>query len=757
MFMIPNKILNNQLLIDVLWWYKFCDLIYIKVSELSIKVFINNADLSVIKTILIEAIMLQKKAPFWDTLMPGSYKNLEQEFDEKYKYRLLHEIAVKQSNLAPAQCQQMGEGKHRAYYQSLDEQGVKDAFTLLESNSKLEYNSEVLALLGRVITPEIETELKAYFGSHFAISFYQPRNITLASRETNPSIKWHCDGAPAKSAMLMCYLNGEEDHESSTLFIDEEPTRKLKELGYIYSMVADRHENIDDLLDYYEIETEIHRHNYKAGESILFGASQVAHRAEVPKIEGARTTIDFCFIPSPVPWREAIEKGFTPANQCVHYNGQVQRLLAAVNIRDNPSNTGLESAPNEVIQIPSGGKICSEESLKLHINSMFSDKEYGENLFSQVTKNRINYATLTINELLMLLKKSFHDGLNWSGAFNKHDLTNLKDLIEFEQNYSNSVNRFSIKGKPNPLGVMWPIPNHAKHPMSKFDMLPYAVEHKIMDKSTPIGSAGSCFAMEIAKVLQTEEFNYVVTELGDNPEQEACIDGYEFGSGKALYSANFGILFNTPSLKQLAEKAFGEREFTKYLVQAEQGLYMDPYRENVYFKSKENFLRDYPKHIEAIRQTLLQSEVFIFTAGLNECWELFDGSVISRNPRDSFFHLMQHKVLTVQENIDNIMTFFNMVKRHNPKFKLILTLSPVPLLATGRGDTHHIIEANTHSKAVLRVALEEVVKLHEDIYYLPSFELVTECMPNAWKEDHRHVTEETVGKVISMFKNIFVR
>ncbi len=728
--------------------------------------------------------MLQQKAPFWDTLMPDSYKNMEQEFDENYKYRLLHEIAVKQSNLASAQCQQMGEGKHRAYYQSLDEQGVNDAFTLLASNSKLEFNSDVLDFFSRVITPEIEQELCAYFGSHFAIMFYSSRNISLSSRETNPSIKWHCDGAPTKSAMLMCYLNGEEDHESSTLFIDEEPTRKLKELGYIYSLVVDRHEHIDDLLDYYEIETETHRHNYKAGESVLFGASQVAHRAEVPKIEGARTTLDFCFIPSPVPWREAIEKGFIPVNQCVHYKGQVQRLLAAVNTMEGTAvNTMGDAAVNtmegaavnsmdniaapkpelpvavqvdDVIQIPGAGIISSEESLKLHINVIFSDKQYAENLFQQFKKNTINYATLTIQELLILLKKSFHDGLNWAGAFNNNDLKNLKDLLEFEENFLQSVNRFLPNNKPNPDGIMWPIPNHAKHPRSKFDMLPYAVKHKIMDKSTPIGSAGSCFAMEIAKILQTEDFNYVVTELGENPQEEAIIDGYTPGSGEALYSANFGILFNTPSLRQLAQKAFGEREFTKYLVQAEHGLFMDPYRENVYFKSKENFLRDYPKHIEAIRQTLLQSEVFIFTAGLNECWQLFDGTVISRNPRNSFYHLIEHRVLTVQENIDNILSFFNTVKRHNPKFKLILTLSPVPLLATGRGESHHIIEANTHSKAVLKVALEEVVKSHEDIYYLPSFELVSECVPNAWKEDHRHVTKETVDKVIKMFKEMFV-
>ena len=718
--------------------------------------------------------MLQQKEPFWDTLMPGSYKNMEQEFDEGYKFRLLHEIAVKQSAIPDIRCQQMGGGKHRAYFQSLNENEVNDTFNLLASNSKLDFDSDVLELFGKVITPEIEQELKAYFNSNFAIMFYSSRNITLQSRETNPSIKWHCDGAPTNSAMLMCYLNSEADHESSTLFMDEEPTRKLKEIGYIYSKVIHRHEEIDDLLEYYEIDKNIHRHNFKAGESIIFGASQVAHRAEVPKIEGARTTLDFCIIPSPVPWREAIEKGYIPANQCVHYKGQVQRLLAAVNTTDNTTDNketnekvrnevvAVESNVNslqlqgEVIQIPIGGNITSEESLKLHINSIFNDKNYSHNLFKQIVSNKVNYETLTVTELLTLLKKSFHDGLDWGTGFNSLDLNNVKDLLEYENKFLRSISCFSPKNKPNPNAIMWPIPNHPKHPNSKFDMLPYAVENKIMDKTTPIGSAGSCFAMEIAKVLQSEDFNYVVTELGENPQDEAIIDGYELGSGDALYSANFGILFNTPSLKQLAQKAFGEKEFTKYLVQAEHGLFMDPYRENVYFKSRENFLRDYPKHIEAIKQTLLQSEVFIFTAGLNECWELFDGTVVSRNPRNSLYHLIEHKVLTVQENVDNILSFFHTVKRYNPKFKLVLTLSPVPLLATGRGDTHHIIEANTHSKAVLRVALEEVVKSHEDIYYLPSYELVTECMPNAWKEDHRHVTPETVSKVIGMFKNMYV-
>ncbi|MFT7561894.1 MAG: hypothetical protein ACI93R_003826 [Flavobacteriales bacterium] len=95
------------------------------------------------------------------------------------------------------------------------------------------------------------------------------------------------------------------------------------------------------------------------------------------------------------------------------------------------------------------------------------------------------------------------------------------------------------------------------------------------------------------------------------------------------------------------------------------------------FKEEENCLNDYPLHIDAIRRALLQSEVFIFTVAANECWQLRDGTVISRNPRSGFNHLVSHKVLSVQENIDNMVQFFEEVKRRNPKFTLILTLSPI--------------------------------------------------------------------------------
>ena len=105
-----------------------------------------------------------------------------------------------------------------------------------------------------------------------------------------------------------------------------------------------------------------------------------------------------------------------------------------------------------------------------------------------------------------------------------------------------------------------------------------------MTKDTPIVSAGSCFAFEISKVLQQDNYNYVISERIDDPNSEVIVDGYTPGDDIVKFSANYGIIFNSPSFTQLAEKAFSKRKFQKLLAQVPGGLYTDPYSENVFLK-----------------------------------------------------------------------------------------------------------------------------------------------------------------------------
>jgi hypothetical protein len=336
----------------------------------------------------------------------------------------------------------------------------------------------------------------------------------------------------------------------------------------------------------------------------------------------------------------------------------------------------------------------------------------------------------------------------------------LVDIARYVETMRATMDAYNPRTKPNPGAVFWPNPQRGG---SLFETLPVGRKVDLVSKATPVGSAGSCFAFEIAHSLQRRGFNYIVTEKGHRPDEGVFLDSHKPDDVYERFTASYGILFNTPSFRQLAEKAFNEREMPRLVSRrlADDGrwMYADPYRENVFFSSVDAYAADYEKHRTAVREGFLKSEVFIVTLGLNECWEFVgDGTVISRNPSSSkaLNALLRHKVLTVDENIANIQRFIDVIRVHNPKFKLVISVSPIPFLATGLAQTTHVVTANGHSKAVLRVAAEELVRRNKNVHYLPSYELVTSCIPDAWEPDQRHVKRSSVDRVMALFDAMFV-
>jgi GSCFA family len=315
-----------------------------------------------------------------------------------------------------------------------------------------------------------------------------------------------------------------------------------------------------------------------------------------------------------------------------------------------------------------------------------------------------------------------------------------------------ALNRSAYEGRElsSPLSGFWPNPSDQRNGRSLFQELPYRRSWKIITKKTPLVSAGSCFALEIAHELQRAEFNYLITER--NSKGFLTKDT----SVPSDASAAWGIIFNTPSFRQLVERAFGLRQLPRILWQL-QNYYMDPFREEMRFHSIDEYLANYDPHTEAARAAFLKADVLIITLGLNEIWSFkMDGSVFARSPWRIAPSFVEHRTLTVEENVRDLERMLKILREHNPNLQLIVSLSPVPLHATFLYDRYHVVEANMHSKAVLRVAAQEFVDRHEGVYYFPSFELVTHGFENPWAADHRHVNRAVVARVMEMFHEMFV-
>lgn len=297
--------------------------------------------------------------------------------------------------------------------------------------------------------------------------------------------------------------------------------------------------------------------------------------------------------------------------------------------------------------------------------------------------------------------------------------------------------------------IFWPNPTYSKHPRNLFDESPLGIKHPLVTKTTGIVSAGSCFAMEIAHWLQDNGFNYIVTDKTPGSHR------------LPISSARWGTLFNAPSFRQMVEHAFGIRSLPKLLWQLKRPdgstVLADPFREDVIFNNVEEWEADYEPHRANARKALEMADIFIMTLGMAEVWfTRHTKFYCSRCNWGLASELVDKKLLTVEDTVSELEVMLGILRTHNPKVKIIISASPVPLHATFRSNEMSVITANGYSKAVQRISAETFASRNSDVYYFPSYESVMHCTPNAWDADQRHVSRAAVDKVMKLFCDTFV-
>lgn len=313
----------------------------------------------------------------------------------------------------------------------------------------------------------------------------------------------------------------------------------------------------------------------------------------------------------------------------------------------------------------------------------------------------------------------------------------------------------------DPTRIYWPNPE--RYPgQALVGNLPLGKAHPILDERTRVASAGSCFARQIAIALQHQGFNYMVEERLDEPGSGVRHQG-PIENGHVAASAAWGTIYNCPSFLQLAEKAFGVKELPRLLLGPVDDWpevpYADPFRQAVRFETVEAYERNYDRHVAACRRVLEKCEVFIMTLGLTEVWEHApSGAVLSGIlMSSSLVPFLRRRTLRFEENLDYLQRFSDLLKAHNPGVQIIVSVSPVPLIATHRAEDTHVITANCYSKAVLRAVAEQLSADNEHIHYFPSYEVVTQCAADPFGPDLRHIDASAVDDVMSLFSKMFVR
>lgn len=290
--------------------------------------------------------------------------------------------------------------------------------------------------------------------------------------------------------------------------------------------------------------------------------------------------------------------------------------------------------------------------------------------------------------------------------------------------------------------------------------LPLADDAKFrLKKSDKISTAGSCFAQHISRYLQGAGYH---TYLAERPHPLIAQHGGEVDSYQ-LFSARYGNIYTARQCLELFRQAFGVVPVIEDFVE-EKGRFYDLLRPNAVpdgFANLNEARADRLYHLACVRNMFLVSDVFIFTLGLTESWyhaqaghtyPVCPGT--ARGQYDPAVHQFRNlNYSAVMADLDALIQGLLTV---NPALRVILTVSPVPLVATYTQT--NVLVASSYSKSVLRAVAGEIETRYDHVAYFPSYEMISHpaSFGQYLESDLRGVAERGVAHVMGCFLSTFL-
>jgi len=276
-----------------------------------------------------------------------------------------------------------------------------------------------------------------------------------------------------------------------------------------------------------------------------------------------------------------------------------------------------------------------------------------------------------------------------------------------------------------------------------------------------IATAGSCFAQHMGRRLPGLGMNYLVTEPGPTRLSAGERNKRQYG----IFSARFGNIYTTTQLRQLFLRAYGDFTPEDDVWRSPEGRFFDLFRPSVEpggFATLDELTWDRDRHFTAVRKLVAQANIFVFTMGLTEGWRhKGDGAVYPScpgcGPGDYDADKYEFVNIGVSQTLDDLDAIFGLLNKNGNAIRLILTVSPVPLIATMSG--HHVLAATTYSKSVLRVAAQDFAAGQGNCSYFPSYEIITgpHARGSYFQHDLRTVSLHGVDHVMRCFTETFLR
>lgn len=251
---------------------------------------------------------------------------------------------------------------------------------------------------------------------------------------------------------------------------------------------------------------------------------------------------------------------------------------------------------------------------------------------------------------------------------------------------------------------------------TEIEIKPFASQ---IDYGSHIFALGSCFAENMAERLRRAKFR-----IASNPT---------------------GILFNPASIADaLARFATGKPYSESELTEHGGRWFSFDAHTSLDGSTAESALGNLNRALDTGCEALHDADFVILTFGTAWVYELAESGHIVANCHKMPQSMFRRRRLSVEEIVAMYEPLIGQGILRDKH--IILTVSPVRHLADG-------LDGNAVSKAVLRLAVEELAARHKNVSYFPSYEIVTDDLRDYrfYAEDLVHPSQQAVEYIWEKF------
>lgn len=289
---------------------------------------------------------------------------------------------------------------------------------------------------------------------------------------------------------------------------------------------------------------------------------------------------------------------------------------------------------------------------------------------------------------------------------------------------------------------------------SMFDISGLYVPRFNLRPGHAVATYGSCFAQHIGRALQGRGYNWLRTETAPKGLSAASAKRFNYD----VFSSRTGNIYTTSLLLQWVRWAAGEGTPPDEIWEKD-GRFYDPFRPRIEpdgFSTREELVESRAHTIACFGDSIRQADVFVFTMGLTESWKNAQGDYeypmcpgTVAGEFDPELHKFENQgYATILRSLKMAVA---LMRGLNPKLKIILTVSPVPLTATMSGG--HVLVATSASKSILRAVADGFQTGSAKVDYFPSYEIIASPVFRGafYEPNQREVNPHGVDLVMDHF------